>query len=61
MAKYKVVTTVMWHDGKRCVRGDIIESDIDLGTRAELVNEEEQVVQEKPKRKRRTKVVLEGL
>jgi len=59
--KYKVTIGVLWHDGIRYVRGDVIETDEDLGTRAEpLAEAVEPTPVAKPKRKRRTKAEIEA-
>jgi len=55
--KYKVVIGTLFVDGVKYRRGDIIETDQDLGTRVEPYVEVEEV---KPKRKRRTKAEIEA-
>lgn len=64
MAKYKITNSAVMIDGKRYVRGDIVETDLDLGVRAEPYIEPATIVVEddKPKRKRtvKAKVQLEG-
>lgn len=54
--KYKVTISTLFHEGKRYVRGDIIETDVDYGTRVEPY-----VEPEKPKRKRKAKVEHNGV
>ena len=58
--KYKVVIGTLFVDGVKYRRGDIIETDQDLGTRVEPVVEASVVeeVKPKPKRKRRTKAEI---
>lgn len=56
MPKYKVTVGTLFHNGRKHVRGDIIETDIDYGSRVEPHVETE----EKPKRKRRTKAEIEA-
>lgn len=56
MAKYLVTIGTAELDGKFYKRGDIVESDLDLsGGRFELYIES---VEDKPKRKRRTKAEI---
>lgn len=54
--KYKVTISTLIHEGKRYKRGDIIETDIDYGTRVEAYSEPPAP----PKRKRRTKAEIEA-
>jgi len=56
--KYKVVIGTLFVDGVKYRRGDIIETDQDLGTRVEPVVEAPVVEEVKPKRKRRTKAEI---
>ena len=35
MARYMVTRSVLWVDGKKHRRGDIIETELDMGARAE--------------------------
>jgi len=56
--KYKVVISTLFVDGVKYRRGDIIETEEDLGTRVEPYNDV--IVEEKPKRKRRTKAEIEA-
>jgi len=60
MPKYKVTNSAIMVDGKRYRRGDIVETDLDLGVRAEPYIET--VVAEpapKPKRTRKRTVKVE--
>lgn len=57
--KYKVVSSALWVNGVKYTRGDIIESDEDLGTRVEAYIEFVPK-EEKPKRKRRTKAEIDA-
>ena len=54
--KYMVTRSRLWHDGVLYKRGDII--DTDYGTSTDLYYET--AVEEKPKRKRRTKAEIEA-
>jgi len=57
--KYKVVISTLFVDGVKYRRGDIIETDINYGTRVEPYAEP--VVEPvKPKRKRRTKAEMQA-
>lgn len=61
--KYKVVASAFWLDGVKYKRGDIVESDADLGTRVEAYTEPKADIKAdpvKPKRKRRTKAEIEA-
>ena len=61
MSKYKVVISTLFVDGKRYRRGDIIETDLDLGVRVEPYIDA--VVPEptpKPKRTRKRTVKVEA-
>ena len=58
--KYKVVIGTLFVDGVKYRRGDIIETDQDLGTRVEPAVEAPVVEEVKPKRKRRTKAEIEA-
>jgi len=58
--KYKVVIGTLFVDGVKYRRGDIIETDQDLGTRVEPVVEVAVEEKPKPKRKRRTKAEIEA-
>lgn len=54
MATYKVTFSALWHGGKKYKRGDIIETDEDLGSRVEPYTAPAEVeAEEKPKRKRK--------
>lgn len=55
--KYKVTVGTLFVDGVKYKRGDIVETDQELGTRAEPVPEIE-APKPKPKRKRRTKAEI---
>ena len=55
--KYKVVVGTLFYNGVKYRRGDIIETDEDLGTRVEPYNEV--IVEEKPKPKRRRRAKAE--
>ena len=57
MPRYQVVFPTMMYEGKKYVRGDIIESDIDLGIRVELLTEP---VKPKAKKTRKKVVIDEG-
>lgn len=57
--KYKVVVGTLFVDGKKHMRGDIIDTDQDFGTRVEPYIEFVPA-DEKPKRKRRTKAEIEA-
>lgn len=60
MAKYKVTNAAIIVDGVRYKRGEIVETDLDLGVRAEPYIEP--AVEEpapKPKRRRTTKTKVE--
>ena len=56
--KHKVVVGTLFINGVKYRRGDIIETDEDLGTRVEPYVEV--IVEEKPKRRRRTKAEMEA-
>lgn len=58
MSKFKVVVGTLFVDGIKYGRGDIVETDQDLGTRVEPFIEPD--VDAKPKRKRRTKAEIES-
>lgn len=62
MPKYKVTNSAVIVDGVRYKRGEIVETDMDLGVRAEPYIEPkvEEPVEEapKPKRRRTTKKVV---
>lgn len=59
MAKYRVTNSLIIVDGVRYKRGDIVETEMDLGVRAELYIEPDTIAaeEEKPKRTRKTKTV----
>lgn len=60
--KYKVVASAFWLNGVKYKRGDIVDSDVDLGTRVEAYIEPKADIKAdtvKPKRKRRTKAEVE--
>jgi len=56
--KYKVVIPAMFINGVKYRRGDIVETEEDLGTRVEPYVEV--IKEEKPKRRRRTKAEMEA-
>lgn len=59
--KYKVTVSTLFVDGVKYKRGDIVETDQELGTRAELLTDiEPDIEAPKPKRKRRTKAEIEA-
>jgi len=58
--KYKVVISTLFVDGVKYRRGDVIETDKDLGTRAEPVIDAPVVAEVKPKRKRKAKAEIEA-
>ena len=58
MPKYVVTCSTLFVDGVKYRRGDVVETDADFGTRLELLPEAP--VEEKPKRKRRTKAEIEA-
>lgn len=61
--RYKVTVSTLFVDGVKYKRGDIVETDQELGTRAELCVETDiqpDIEAPKPKRKRRTKAQIEA-
>ena len=61
MGKYKVVISTLFVDGKRYRRGDIIETDLDLGTRVEPhIEPAVEAPAPKPKRTRKRTVKVEA-
>jgi hypothetical protein len=56
MAKYKVTSSTLWVDGIKYKRGDVVDTDLDFGTRVELYVEPAPVAKPKRTRKRTTKV-----
>lgn len=61
--KYKVTVGTLFIDGVKYRRGDIVETDQELGTRAEPYVEPDikpDIEAPKPKRKRRTKAQIEA-
>jgi hypothetical protein len=61
MGKYKVVISTLFVDGKRYRRGDIIETDLDLGTRVEpYIEPVVEAPAPKPKRTRKRTVKVEA-
>jgi hypothetical protein len=57
MAKYTVVFSTLIVDGVKYRRGDVIETDKDLGTRVAPYVEPAPVVEEKPKATRKPRTV----
>ena len=61
MGKYKVVISTLFVDGKRYRRGDIIETDLDLGTRVEPhIEPVVEASAPKPKRTRKRTIKVEA-
>jgi hypothetical protein len=62
MSKYKVVISTLFVEGKRYRRGDIVETELDLGTRVEPYIEpvKEEAPAPKPKRTRKRTVKVES-
>jgi hypothetical protein len=61
MPKYKVTNSAIMVDGKRYRRGDIIETDLDLGVRVEpYIEPAVEAPAPKPKRTRKRTVKVEA-
>ena len=59
MPKYVVTVTALFHEGRKYKRGDILDTEVNYGTRVEPYTEP--VVEPvKPKRKRRTKAEMQA-
>jgi len=58
MPKYTVVISALFHEGRKYRRGDILETDVNYGTRVEPYVEPAVAEPVKPKRKRRTKAEI---
>ena len=59
MPKFRVVSSTLLIGRTKHRRGDIIETDVDYGTRVELYTDEP-AEEETPKRRRRTKAEMEA-